>query len=72
MSQISEYFRSIFFPNLGITLRNIGDHINIGSFEVRFYGIIIMIGFLLAYVLVTNEAKIPHARGREFLPHRAG
>ena len=55
--QISEYFRSIFFPNLGITLRNIGDHINIGSFEVRFYGIIIMIGFLLAYVLVTNEAK---------------
>ena len=57
MSQISEYFRSIFFPNLGITLRNIGDHINIGSFEVRFYGIIIMIGFLLAYVLVTNEAK---------------
>ena len=34
MTQISEYFRSIFFPNLGITLRNIGDHINIGSFEV--------------------------------------
>ena len=57
MSQISEYFRNIFFPNLGITLRNIGDHISIGSFEIRFYGIIIMIGFLLAYVLVTKEAK---------------
>ena len=57
MTQISEYFRNIFFPNLGITLKNIGDHISIGSFEIRFYGIIIMIGFLLAYVLVTKEAK---------------
>lgn len=57
MAQIAEYFRSIFFPNLGITLRNVGDHISIGNFEIRFYGIVIMIGFLLAYVLVTNEAK---------------
>ena len=37
MTQISEYFRNIFFPNLGITLKNIGDHISIGSFEIRFY-----------------------------------
>lgn len=57
MAEISEFFRSIFFPNLGITLRNIGDHISIGGFEIKFYGIVIMIGFILAYVLVTREAK---------------
>lgn len=57
MEAISEYFRSIFFPNLGITLRNIGDHISVFGFEIRFYGIVIMAGFILAYFLVVNEAK---------------
>lgn len=57
MEAISQYFRSIFFPNLGITLRNIGDHISVFGFEIRFYGIIIMVGFVLAYFLVVNEAK---------------
>lgn len=54
---ISEYFDSIFFPNLGIFFKHVGDHISIFGFEVRYYGIIIMLGFILAYFLVTNEAK---------------
>ena len=54
---ISDYFRYIFFPNLGITLKNIGDHISIFGFEIKFYGIAITVGFILAYVLVTREAK---------------
>lgn len=57
MDTISEYFRSIFFPNLGITLRNVGDHITVFGFEIKFYGIVIMLGFILGYLLVTNEAK---------------
>ena len=57
METISEYFNSIIFPHLGIFLKHVGDHISIGSFEIRFYGIIIMCGFILAYFLVTNEAK---------------
>lgn len=57
MEAISEYFRSIFFPNLGITLRDIGDHISVFGFDIKFYGIVIMAGFILAYFLVVNEAK---------------
>lgn len=55
--EISEYFDSIFFPNLGITLNNIADHISVFGFEIKFYGIIIMLGFVLAYFIVVNEAK---------------
>ncbi|MGN0394158.1 MAG: prolipoprotein diacylglyceryl transferase [Coprococcus sp.] len=57
METISEFFRYIFFPNLGITLKNIGDHISIFGFEIRFYGIVITLGFVLAYFMVTREAK---------------
>lgn len=54
---ISDYIFNIFFPNLGITLKNIGDHISIFGFEIKFYGIVITLGFLMAYVLVSREAK---------------
>ncbi len=47
----------ILFPNLGITLKNVGESISLFGFEIKFYGIAIMIGFILAYFLVTNEAK---------------
>lgn len=52
-----EYFKYIFFPNLGITLKNIGDHISVFGFEIKFYGIVITLGFFIAYILVTREAK---------------
>lgn len=45
------------FPNLGIDLHNIKDSITIFGFEIKFYGIIIALGFLVAYFVVTNEAK---------------
>lgn len=45
------------FPHLGIDLKNVIDGITIGGFEIRFYGIIIAIGFILAYILISNEAK---------------
>lgn len=54
---VSEFFSSIFFPNLGIVLRNIGNHISVFGIEIKFYGIVITIGFILAYFLVVNEAK---------------
>ncbi len=57
MEAISEFFKYIFFPHLGITLKNIGDHISIFGFEIKFYGMVITLGFILAYFLVTNEAK---------------
>lgn len=45
------------FPNLGITLKNVLDGFTVGGFEIRFYGIIIAIGFVLAYLLISKEAK---------------
>ncbi len=45
------------FPNLGITLKNVLDGFSVGGFEIRFYGITIAIGFILAYLLISKEAK---------------
>lgn len=45
------------FPNLGIVLKNVADGFYIGDFEIRFYGVIIALGFVLGYVLIANEAK---------------
>jgi len=45
------------FPNLGIVLNNVRDGFMIGNFEIRFYGIIIALGFILAYFMIASEAK---------------
>lgn len=45
------------FPNLGIVLKNVADGFSIGGFEIRFYGIVITLGFMLAYLLVAKEAR---------------
>lgn len=45
------------FPNLGIVLKNVADGFFVGNFEIRFYGIIIALGFILGYVLIAREAK---------------
>ena len=50
------------FPHLGIVLKNVGDGINIGGFEIKYYGMIIATGFLLglivSYYNPTNEITI--------------
>lgn len=45
------------FPNLGVILRNIRDGFSIFGFEIKFYGVIIALGFLLAFVVIGKEAK---------------
>ncbi|MBE5945541.1 MAG: prolipoprotein diacylglyceryl transferase [Lachnospiraceae bacterium] len=45
------------FPNLGLLLENVKEGITIGGLEIKFYGIIIALGFLIAYLIVTKEAK---------------
>ncbi len=45
------------FPNLGIVLKNVADGFFIGNFEIRFYGMVIALGFILGYVLIAKEAK---------------
>ena len=45
------------FPNIGIVLNNVKDGFMIGNFEIRFYGVIIALGFILAYFMIASEAK---------------
>ena len=42
------------FPHLGIVLKNVGDGINIGGFEIKYYGMIIAAGFLGSEAYVTE------------------
>lgn len=45
------------FPNLGIILKNIRDGFTIFGFEIKFYGVIIALGFVIAFLVVSKEAK---------------
>ena len=45
------------FPNLGIVLKNIKDGFTIFGFEIKFYGVIIALGFVLAFLAISKEAK---------------
>ena len=48
---------SIIFPNLNITLNNVGKNISIGGFTIAFYGIIIAIGMVVGVTFILKEAK---------------
>lgn len=45
------------FPNLGIVLKNVANGFSIGGFEVRLYGVVIALGFILGYLMIAKEAK---------------
>lgn len=45
------------FPHLGIVLKNVIDGFSIGNFKIQFYGVVIAIGFVLAYIMISKEAK---------------
>lgn len=47
----------IAFPNLGIFITNLKNTIHIGNFTIAYYGIIIAIGMLVAFSIVTRLAK---------------
>lgn len=48
---------SISFPNLGLYFSNVPDGFELFGIEIKFYGIVIAVGFLLAYLIATKEAK---------------
>lgn len=57
------------FPNLGLWLENIRDGFSIGGFEIKFYGMIIACGFLLAYAFVSREAKRTGQNPEDYLDY---
>lgn len=49
--------RTIEFPNIGIKLSGVGDHITVFGFDIAYYGIIIGIGILAGIFIAAAEAK---------------
>lgn len=49
--------RTIDFPNIGIHLKSVGDHITVFGFEIAYYGIIIEIGILTGILIAALEAR---------------
>ena len=49
--------RTIEFPNIGIHLEHVGDHITVFGFDIAFYGIIIGLGILAGIFIAAAEAK---------------
>lgn len=49
--------RMIAFPHLGITLKNVGDHVSVFGFDIAFYGMIIGLGILTGIFIAAAEAK---------------
>lgn len=47
----------IAFPNIGIFITNLRNTIHIGNFTIAYYGIIIAIGMLIAFTIVTRLSK---------------
>lgn len=45
------------FPNLGIVLEHVPTGITIGGFEIKFYGMVIALGFLAGLFMAQREAK---------------
>ena len=49
--------KTIDFPNIGIHLQSVGDHISVFGFDIAYYGIIIGIGILVGLFIAVAEAK---------------
>ena len=48
---------TIIFPNLHITLENVGKTFTVFGIDIAYYGLIIAIGMLLGVALILHEAK---------------
>lgn len=49
--------KTIDFPNIGIHLPNVGNHITIFNFDIAYYGMIIGLGILMGILIAAAEAK---------------
>ena len=54
--------RTIDFPNLGIHLKSVGDHITVFGFDIAYYGIVILAGLMMAVM----EAKRTHQNVEDY------
>lgn len=51
------YEDSIAFPHLLILFKHVGRRLMIGNFSIAFYGMVIALGMVLAFIFIMHEAK---------------
>lgn len=51
------YEDSIAFPHLHILFKHVGRRLMIGNFSIAFYGMVIALGMVLAFIFIMHEAK---------------
>ncbi|MCP1108801.1 prolipoprotein diacylglyceryl transferase [Ohessyouella blattaphilus] len=59
--------KSIDFPNLGIHLADVGDHITVFGFDIAYYGMVIGLGVLAGVLLAYMEAKRTGQKAEDYI-----
>ena len=59
----------IIFPNLHITLHNVGSEISINGFEIAYYGITIAIAMIIAGMVILKAAKNTNQSEDDYLDY---
>lgn len=68
-NKMDELIGTIRFPNLNIVLEHVGSGINLGGFSVKFYGIIIALGFLIGLYVTMREARRTDQNPEDYLDY---
>lgn len=58
--------RTIDFPNIGIHLESIGDHITVFGFDIAYYGMLIGLGILAGIFIAAAEAKRTNQKTEDY------
>lgn len=66
---MDELIGTIRFPNLNLVLEHVGSEINIAGFSIKFYGIVIALGFLVGLYVTMREAKRTGQNPEDYLDY---
>lgn len=58
--------RTIDFPNIGIHLESVGDHITVFGFDIAYYGMLIGLGILVGIFIAAAEAKRTKQKAEDY------
>lgn len=57
------------FPNLGLHFESVGREIMIGNFSIKYYGIVIALGFMIGLLVAMQEAKRTKQNPEDYLDY---
>ena len=66
---MDELIGTIRFPNLNLVLEHVGSSVNIGGFSIKFYGMVIALGFLVGLYVTMQEAKRTGQNPEDYLDY---